>query len=61
MQFKDAMISIKYSDSTSQLFSYFKVVLLATVAFVVPLLSLMLFNTSYDAPLSDVTDYTHRS
>ena len=58
MQFKDAMISIKYSDSTSQLLSYLKVVLIATVAFVVPLLSLMLFNTSYDAPLSDVTDYT---
>ena len=58
IQFKDVMNSLKYTDSTTQLLSYLKLVLIATVSFLVPLLSLILFNTTYDVPLSDATDYT---
>lgn len=58
MQFKDVMVSIKSTDSTNQLIQYIKLVLLVSIAFFVPLLSLMLFNTSYDVQLSDATDYT---
>tara|TARA_X000000368_G_scaffold388261_1_gene349640 strand:- start:268 stop:1362 length:1095 start_codon:yes stop_codon:yes gene_type:complete len=58
MQFKDAIGSIKNSDSVNQLIIFIKLICIATSIFVVPLLTLIFFNTPYDAPLSDVTDYT---
>ena len=58
IQFKEVLKSLKYTDSSTQLLSYIKLVLISTISFLVPLISLMLFNTTYDAPLSDVTDYT---
>ena len=58
MQFKSVATSLKSADSASQLLQYIKLVVLTTFAFFVPLLSLMLFNTTYDVPLSDATDYT---
>tara|TARA_Y100000389_G_C17412872_1_gene491983 strand:+ start:448 stop:1527 length:1080 start_codon:yes stop_codon:yes gene_type:complete len=58
MQFKDAIGSIKTSDSVNQLIIFIKLICIVTSIFVVPLLTIIFFNTPYDAPLSDVTDYT---
>jgi hypothetical protein len=55
-QFKQVIQKMQVSDSTTQLMLYIKMVLLALLAFSLPLLSMLSFNPSYDMPISEVAD-----
>jgi len=55
-QFKQVIQKMQVSDSTTQLMLYIKMVLLALLAFSLPVLSMLSFNSSYDMPISEVAD-----
>ena len=55
-QFKQVIQKMQVSDSTTQLMLYIKMVLLTLLAFSLPVLSMLSFNSSYDMPISEVAD-----
>ena len=56
-QFKSISKSMKEVDSVNQLYLYFKALVLLLISIFIPVVAFILFNTPYDASISEVKDY----